>query len=488
MSQITDLTIRELAGALRAGEVSSVEATQATLDRIAAVDPQVQSYISLTAELALEQAKAADATLAENKDAHPLTGVPLGIKDLLAVEGSNTTAGSKILEGFQPPYDSTAVRNLRDAGAVFVGKTNTDEFGMGSSTENSAYQTTRNPWDLERVPGGSSGGSAAAVAARLCQGALGTDTGGSIRQPASLCGITGFKPSYGRVSRYGAIAYASSLDQIGPFTRTVDDAALMFSTIAGQDPLDATTIGYDVPDFTKPMQAMDSLKGVRVGVPKEYFIDGMASDVEDTVRAAIAEMESMGAELVEISLPHTDYNMPAYYILATAEASSNLARYDSIRFGLREHTGDLNSQYTDSRGAGFGQEVKRRIMLGTYALSTGYYDAYYLKAQKVRTLIKQDFDNAFQNVDVIATPVSPTTAFKIGEKSDDPIAMYLADVFTLAVNMSGICGISLPCGQDSSNLPVGLQLMGPAFGEERLLNVAHTYQTATDWHKAVAQI
>jgi aspartyl-tRNA(Asn)/glutamyl-tRNA(Gln) amidotransferase subunit A len=408
-------------------------------------------------------------------------GIPLAIKDVLCTKGVTTTCGSRILENFVPPYDATAVARLKAAGAILLGKTNTDEFAMGSSTENSAYFTTHNPWDLTRVPGGSSGGSAAAVAAAACLGALGTDTGGSVRQPAGLCGVVGLKPTYGRVSRYGLIAYASSLDQVGVLTKDVTDAALLLGVIAGHDPHDSTSIDAPVPDYTTALTG--DVKGVRVGVPREYFIEGMQPEVEAAVRAAVDVLAGLGAEVVEVSLPHTDYALPVYYLIAPAEASANLARYDGVRYGLRVDAGDLIETYKATRGQGFGAEVKRRIMLGTYALSAGYYDAYYLRAQKVRTLIKGDFDAAFEQVDVIVAPTSPTTAFRIGEKVDDPLQMYLTDVFTLSMNLAGIGGLSLPCGFDGAGLPIGMQIMGPALGEEQVLCVAHAYEQATEWHR-----
>ena len=474
------LTIHEAHDKLARKEISSVELTEAIFDRIAKVDPTLHAYLHLAQEAALAQAQEADARRARGEDT-PLLGVPLAIKDVICVQGLPATAGSKILQGFMPPYDATAVARLRALGAVFLGKTNTDEFAMGSSTENSAYGVTRNPWDGERVPGGSSGGSAAAVAADLCLGAFGTDTGGSIRQPASLCSVVGVKPSYGRVSRYGLIAFASSLDQIGPLAKDVRDAATLLRAIAGHDPLDSTSMPIEVPDYTASLRS--DLKGIRVGVPREYFINGMQPEVEQTVHTAIEVMKSLGAEIREVSLPYTDYGLPVYYLLAPAEASANLARFDGVRYGLRVDGGDMWSTYKQTRGQGFGPEVKRRIMLGTYALSTGYYDAYYLKAQKVRTLIKGDFDAAFKMVDVIACPTSPTTAFKIGEKVDDPLQMYLSDVFTLNQNLAGICGIALPCGFDGQGLPIGLQLNGPAFGEEKMMHVAYAYEQATDWHR-----
>jgi len=413
-------------------------------------------------------------------EASPLLGIPLAIKDVLCTKGIPTTCGSRILENFIPPYEATVVARLKAAGAVLLGKTNTDEFAMGSSTENSAFFTTHNPWDLGRVPGGSSGGSAAAVAADECLGALGTDTGGSVRQPAGLCGVVGLKPTYGRVSRYGLVAYASSLDQVGVLAKDVTDAGLLLGAIAGHDPRDSTSVDVPVPDYTVALTG--DIRGVRVGVPKEYFIEGIQPEVEAAVRAAVDVLAGLGAEVQEVSLPHTDYALPVYYLIAPAEASANLARYDGVRYSLRVDDGELNEMYKATRGQGFGPEVKRRIMLGTYALSAGYYDAYYLKAQKVRTLIKADFDAAFERVDVIAAPTSPTTAFRIGEKTDDPLQMYLSDVFTLSMNLAGICGLSLPCGFDTEGLPIGLQVMGPAFGEEQVLRVAYAYEQATEWH------
>jgi len=480
---LCDLTIHDARRRLDAGEVSAEELTQAVLDRILAVDNDVRAYLTLTPEEAMERARAADSvgvrSIAPQHPA-PLQGIPLAIKDVLCTAGVSTTCGSRILENFVPPYDATVVARLKAAGAVLLGKTNTDEFAMGSSTENSAFFPTHNPWDLSRVPGGSSGGSAAAVAAGECLGALGTDTGGSVRQPAALCGIVGLKPTYGRVSRYGLVAFASSLDQVGVLTKDVTDAAILLGVIAGYDPLDSTSVDTSVPDYTAALTG--DIRGMRVGVPKEYFIEGMQPEVEAAVRAALDQLADLGAEIVEVSLPHTDYALPVYYLIAPAEASANLARYDGVRYGLRVPGPDLEATYEASRGQGFGPEVKRRIMLGTYALSAGYYDAYYLKAQKVRTLIKQDFDRAFEQVDVIAAPTTPTTAFRIGEKVDDPLQMYLSDVFTLSVNLAGICAISLPCGFDAQNLPIGMQVMGPAFGEEAILRVAYAYEQATEWH------
>ncbi|NLH09159.1 MAG: Asp-tRNA(Asn)/Glu-tRNA(Gln) amidotransferase subunit GatA [Chloroflexi bacterium] len=481
MTALTDLTIREAADRLRAGEISSVELTRAYLDRIAALDATLQAYLTVTGEIALEQARRADERRAAGED-DPLLGVPLAYKDVLATEGVQTTCASRILQGYKPPYTATAIRKLEARGAVMLGKTNMDEFAMGSSTENSAYAVTRNPWDLDRVPGGSSGGSAVATAAGMAAGALGTDTGGSIRQPASLCGVVGLKPSYGRVSRYGLVAFASSLDSIGPLTRSVEDAAILLGAIAGHDPADSTSVNAPVPDYTAALRP--DMKGMRVGVPKEYFLaEGMQPEVVEAVRAAIAQLEALGAEIVEVSLPHTEAGLAVYYIIAPAEASANLARFDGVRYGLRVPGGELIETYKQTRGAGFGAEVKRRIMIGTYALSAGYYDAYYLQAQKVRTLLKQDFDAAFEQVDVLAAPVSPTTAFRIGERTDDPLQMYAADTLTLGASLAGVCGISVPCGFDSEGLPIGLQLIGPAFEEARILRAAYAYEQATDWQR-----
>ncbi len=477
-----DLTIHEASARLDAGEISATELTQAVLERILAVDNQVKAYLTLTPEEALEQARAADVRRAAGERG-PLLGIPLAIKDVLCTKGVPTTCGSRILEDFVPPYDATAVARLKAAGAILLGKTNTDEFAMGSSTENSAFFTTHNPWDLTRVPGGSSGGSAAAVAAGECLGALGTDTGGSVRQPAAFCSVVGLKPTYGRVSRYGLIAFASSLDQVGVLAKGVTDAAILLEAIAGHDPRDSTSLDAPVPEYAACLGNTPSMRGVRAGVPKEYFVAGMQPEVEAAVRMAVDVLADLGAEVREVSLPHTDYALPVYYLIAPAEASANLARYDGVRYGLRvDEGGGMIEMYKATRGQGFGPEVKRRIMLGTYALSAGYYDAYYLKAQKVRTLIKGDFDAAFEQVDVIVAPTSPTTAFRIGEKVDDPLQMYLSDVFTLSMNLAGICGLSLPCGFDGNGLPIGLQVMGPPLGEEQVLRVAYAYEQATEWH------
>jgi len=482
--QLHELTIREAAQLLRSGEISSAELTEALIDRIVAVDNDVRAYLTLTPELAMEQARAADRRLAEARRSGddglpPLLGIPLAIKDVLCTAGVPTTCGSRILENFVPPYDATVVARLKDAGFVMLGKTNTDEFAMGSSTENSAFFTTHNPWDLGRVPGGSSGGSAAAVAAGEALGALGTDTGGSVRQPAALCGVVGLKPTYGRVSRYGLVAFASSLDQAGPIARTVADAALLLGTIAGHDPQDSTSAPRPVPDYTAALGG--DIRGLRVGVPNEYFVPGMEPGVEAAVRQALADLEALGAVVEQVSLPHTEYALPVYYLIAPAEASANLARYDGVKYGYSAPAGELWEMYKRTRGQGFGAEVKRRIMLGTYALSAGYYDAYYLKAQKVRTLIRQDFERAFERVDVVVAPTSPTVAFPIGAKVDDPLQMYLSDVLTLSLNLAGLCGISVPCGF-SGGLPVGMQVLGRPYDEETILRVAHAYEQATPWH------
>lgn len=476
---LTDLTLSEAQAHLRAGAITAVALTQAHLERIRALEPGLHAYLTVTEDLALQAAEDADRRRA-NGDDSPLLGIPLAIKDVLMTRGVPTTAGSRILEGFIPPYTATAVQRLLDAGAVMLGKTNTDEFAMGSSTENSGYGPTHNPWDLARVPGGSSGGSAAAVAARMAVGALGTDTGGSVRQPASFCGVCALKPSYGRVSRYGLIAFASSLDQAGVFGRSVADLAALLGVIAGHDPRDSTSMAVPAPDYVAALTG--DIRGLRVGVPCEYFVEGMQPEVEKAVRAAIDQLAALGADVRAISLPHTEYALPAYYLIAPSEASANLARFDGVRYGLRDAQGALWPTYKATRGKGFGPEVKRRIMLGTYALSAGYYDAYYLKAQKVRTLIRQDFDRAFAEVDVIAAPTTPTTAFRIGEKTDDLLAMYLSDVLTLSASLAGIAGVSVPCGFDGGGLPIGLQIIGPAFDEPTVLRAADAYQRATSWH------
>ncbi|MCX8035993.1 MAG: Asp-tRNA(Asn)/Glu-tRNA(Gln) amidotransferase subunit GatA [Candidatus Sumerlaeia bacterium] len=482
---LNEQTITQLAPLLQARKLSSVELTRSVLERIRALEPRVRAYLSVMETQALHMAEEADRRFKRGENVTPLTGIPVALKDNLCTQGWPTTCASKILQNFVPPYDATVVARLKDAGAVFVGKTNLDEFAMGSSTENSAFQVTANPWDLERVPGGSSGGSAAAVAADECIAALGSDTGGSIRQPAGFCGVVGLKPTYGRVSRYGLVAFASSLDQIGPFGKTVADCALVMNCIAGRDPADSTSASVAVPDYASALRA--DVKGLRIGVPKEYFVEGLSREVETAVRGAVARLAELGAEAVEISLPHTPYAVATYYLCAPAEASSNLARYDGVHYGYRAADQDnIIDMYTRTRHDGFGTEVKRRIMLGTYALSAGYYDAYYLKALKVRTLIKRDFEQAFELCDVIATPTSPTPAFRAGEKTGDPIQMYLSDIFTISANLAGIPAISLPCGfaQNGGHpLPIGLQLIAPVFREDTLFRVAHTYEQATDFHK-----
>lgn len=479
---LTNLTIHELHEKIKKKEVSSLEATQSQLDRIHQVEPKVSSYITLTEELALQKAQATDTEIAKGKEVKPLTGIPFALKDIFITKGIKTTCASQILHNYIPPYNGMAVQKLLDAGIVHLGKLNMDEFAMGSSTETSHFAKTKNPWNLECTPGGSSGGSSAAIAADLCFGTLGTDTGGSIRQPASLTNIVGLKPTYGRVSRYGVIAFASSLDQVGPMAKDVRDCAIILNTIAGHDPKDSTSVNLPVPDYTQSLTG--KVKGLRIGIPKEYFAKGMNAEIEAAVRAAIKQYESMGALCEEVSLPHTEYAVPTYYILAPAEASSNLARYDGVRYGHRvQDPKDLIDMYTRSRSEGFGTEVKRRIMLGTYVLSSGYYDAYYLKAQKVRTLIQKDFLEAFKKHDVLLTPVSPIPAFKLGEKSDDPLQMYLADIFTINVNLAGLPGMSLPCGFTKSGLPIGMQLIAKHFEEEKIFKAAYAYEQNTGWHK-----
>ncbi len=471
------LTLAQAREQLARRDISAVELTRTCLDRMAAVESKLNAFITMCPREALEQAERADRRIAAG-DGTPLTGIPLAIKDIFATRGVRTTCASKILDGFVPPYDATVIAKLRAAGAVFVGKANMDEFAMGSSTENSAFGPTRNPYDLARVAGGSSGGSAAAVAADECMAALGTDTGGSIREPASFCGVVGLKPTYSRVSRYGVIAYASSLDQVGPFTKTVRDAAIMLREIAGVDPRDSTCSARPVANYELSLNG--EIAGMRIGVPREFFVEGMERDVDSAVQSAIKHLQALGARPVEISLPHTDYAVAAYYLIATAEASANLARYDGMRYGLRAEADNTLDLYNRTRDRGFGAEVKRRIMLGTFALSTGYYDAYYLKAQKVRTLIRQDFERAFEHCDIIVTPVAPSTAFKLGEKTADPLQMYLSDIFTISVNLAGLPGLSLPCGYDTAGMPIGLQLIGPPFGEEIILRAGDAYEnTAT---------
>ncbi len=472
-------TIVELSQKLKNKESTSLEMTESYLARIEEVDSRVNAFLTITADEALIAAKEADRLLAEGKGG-VLTGIPISVKDIFCTKGIPTTCASKILEGFRPPYDSMVVEKLKAAGAVILGKNNMDEFAMGSSTENSAFKKTVNPWGENLVPGGSSGGSAASVAANECAASVGTDTGGSIRQPAALCGVVGLKPTYGRVSRFGMIAFASSLDQAGPITKTVEDAAIMLNAIAGHDPRDSTSIDAPVPDFRASLKG--GVKGLKIGIPKEYFIEGIDPEVEKAVRASLEVLKKEGAELVEITLPHTEYAVSVYYLVATAEASSNLARFDGVKYGVRVDNGTgLLDMYKNSREKGFGAEVKRRIMLGTYALSSGYYDAYYKKASQVRTLIKNDFEEAFKACDVIATPTAPGPAFKIGEKTDDPLTMYLSDIFTLPASLAGIPALSLPCGFTSGRLPIGLHLIGKSLDEETLLRTAKTYEDATEW-------
>ncbi len=475
-----DKSLAELSVGLQSGRFSSVELTQYFLDRIAKYDGELNAFITVTEDLAIEMAKTADEKIAKGS-ATGLTGIPMAHKDIFCTDGVRTSAGSKMLDNFIAPYNATVVEKLRSISMPMLGKTNMDEFAMGSSNENSYYGAVKNPWDLERVPGGSSGGSAAAVAAKLAPVATGTDTGGSIRQPASLTGITGIKPTYGRVSRYGMIAYASSLDQGGVFASSAADSALLLQEMSGFDERDSTSVDLAVPDFSVTLS--DSIKGLKIGLPKEYFEEGLNSEVAKVIETAIEEYKRLGAEIVEISLPNTKLAIPAYYVIAPAEASTNLSRFDGVRYGYRcENPVDLTDMYMRSRGEAFGTEVKRRIMTGTYALSAGYYDAYYLKAQKLRRLISDDFKQAFEKVDVIMGPVAPETAFKIGEKSDDPISMYLSDIYTIAINLAGLPGMSVPAGF-ANNLPVGLQIIGNSFAEAKMLNVAHQYQQVTDWHK-----
>jgi len=485
MSELTELTLTQILQSLRRGDFSSRELTQAYLGRIQRLDPSLHAFLTLAHEQALAQADTADERLkawraSPDTDLPLLTGLPIAVKDVLSVTGLPCTCGSRILENFIPPFNATAVERLLAAGVVILGKMNTDEFAMGSSTENSAYGVTHNPWNLAHVPGGSSGGSAAAVAAGLAPVALGTDTGGSVRQPASFCGVTGIKPTYGRVSRYGLVAYGSSLDTVGALGRTAEDVATIFKLMSGYDPRDATSMDLPVPSIV--LDRIPSLTQLRIGVPQEYFIQGIQPEVEVAVRTAIQALEALGASVQPISLPHTEYALPVYYLIAPAEASANLARYDGIRFGPRLSGEAMWDIFFNTRGEKFGAEVKRRIMLGTYALSAGYYDAYYGQAQKVRTLIKRDFELAFEQVDVIAAPVAPTTAFRIGEHADDPLAMYLEDVFTLPANLAGVPGLAFPVGFDLHGLPIGMQLMGPHFREELLFRAAHAYQQFTDWH------
>jgi aspartyl-tRNA(Asn)/glutamyl-tRNA(Gln) amidotransferase subunit A len=484
--ELFELTLYELHGKLKRGETSSVEATKAFLARIEAVEPRVKAFITVTPDEALKSAAEADARIAAG-NMEILTGIPVALKDIFLTRGIRTTCASRMLADFIPPYDATSWQRLKQQGAVLLGKLNQDEFAMGSSCESSAFGVTRNPWDLDRIAGGSSGGSAAAVAAQEATATLGTDTGGSIRQPASHCGCVGLKPTYGRVSRYGVIAYASSLDQVGPITRDVTDCAIMLGALAGHDPADSTSVNLPVPDYAGALAT--GLKGLRIGLPREYYIAGLDADVKKTMEEAIETCKRLGAEIREISLPHTDYAVATYYIIATAEASSNLARYDGVRFGHRaREAAGLIDMYMKSRSEGFGTEVKRRIMIGTYALSSGYYDAYYLKAQKARTLIMRDFLTAFEDVDVILTPVAPPPPIRIGEKTQDPLQMYLSDIFTIPVNLAGTCAITAPAGLSRDGLPIGLQLIGRPFGEETIIRAAYAFEQATEWHKKKAQL
>jgi len=470
---LNQLTIKQAHKGLKNKEFSAVELTEAVLSQIKSRHKEIHAYLTVTEELALAQAKRIDKRIKNKENIDLLAGIPLAVKDIILVDGVKCTAGSKILGNYTAPYDATVIKRLKQVGAIIVGKTNLDEFAMGSSTENSAFGATRNPCDLERVPGGSSGGSAAAVADNQCIYALGSDTGGSVRQPASFCGLVGLKPTYGSVSRYGLIAFASSLDQIGPMTKTVKDAKIVFEAISGQDEMDATSMNPD----SEIQNSKFKIQNLRIGIPKEYFIKGIDPEVEKIVKGAISKYEEMGAKIVEISLPHTEYALSCYYIIQPAEASSNLARYDGIKYGLSERASGLLEEYLKTRERGFGNEVKRRIMLGTYTLSAGYYDAYYLKAQKVRTLIKEDFDKTFEKVDVLMGPVTPTPAFKLGEKIDDPISMYLSDIYTVSINLAGLPAISIPCGK-INNLPIGLQIIGRHFEEEKLFQTAQIYESS----------
>ena len=478
--QLYQLTIHQLHEMLKKGEVTSQEVTASVFKRIKAVESQVHAYVTLTEELAMHRAQEADEKIKKG-EMTLLTGIPLALKDILCTDGIRTTCSSRILENFIPPFDATVVKKLKAAGAVFTGKTNMDEFAMGSSTETSYFGVTRNPWDLDRVPGGSSGGSAAAVAAGECIAATGSDTGGSIRQPASLCGIVGLKPTYGRISRFGLIAFASSLDQIGPMTKDVEDTAILLNFLCGHDPMDSTSINLPVPDYTKSLKK--DLKGIRLGIPDEYFIEGLDPEVRGAIERAIQIMEGLGATSQKVSLSHTKYALAIYYLIAPSEASSNLARYDGVKYGYRSKDGEnLLEMYINTRSQGFGQEVKRRIMLGTYALSAGYYDAYYRKASQGRTLIRKDFEEAFKECDLIVTPTAPTPAFKLGEKTTDPLQMYLSDIFTIPCNLAGLPGISIPCAFSREGLPIGLQLFAPSFQEEKLIHGAYAFEQATEFH------
>jgi aspartyl-tRNA(Asn)/glutamyl-tRNA(Gln) amidotransferase subunit A len=479
--ELHQLTIHQLHDLLVKKKVSSREATEAFYRRIREVEGKIKAYLLLTEEEAFRQADQVDRKIAQGEEIGDIAGIPLGLKDILCTKGIQTTCASKILQGYIPFYDGTVIKKLKEKGTVFLGKLNMDEFAMGSSTENSGFQITHNPWDLERIPGGSSGGSAAAVAADECTAALGTDTGGSIRQPAACCGVVGLKPTYGRVSRYGLIAFASSLDQIGPITKDVEDCAHLLNAISGYDPCDSTSVNAEVPDYKQSLKR--DIKGIRIGIPDEYFVEGMDPEVEKSVKEAVNSFKKWGAEIQRISLPHTEYAVAIYYIIATAEASSNLARYDGVKYGLRSREyRDLMEMYTQTRTKGFGKEVKRRIILGTYVLSAGYYEAYYRKASQVRTLMIEDFDEAFRKVDVIVSPTAPTPAFRIGEKTENPLQMYLSDIHTIPVNLAGIPAISIPCGFTHEGLPIGLQIMGKPFDEGMLLRVAYTFEQNTDFH------
>lgn len=478
--ELYKLTIHELHEKIKNKEITAKDIASDVFKRIDAVENKVKAYLSVTRDEALKQAGAADNEIKAGKF-KPLTGIPIAIKDNICIDGVKTTCASKMLENFIPPYDASVITKLKANGYILTGKTNMDEFAMGSSTENSAFGATRNPYDLERVPGGSSGGSAAAVSADECIAALGSDTGGSIRQPAALCGVVGMKPTYGRVSRYGLVAFASSLDQIGPITKDVTDCAIMMNAISGHDKCDSTSANVALPDFTKSL--IKDVKGLKIGIPDEYFIEGIDPEIEKSVLDAVKLLEGLGAKSERIKLPHTGYAIATYYILATSEASSNLARYDGVKYGFRVKGKDLIDMYMETRAKGFGSEVKRRIMLGTYALSAGYYEAFYKKGQQVRTLIKRDFDEAFKKVDVIITPTSPTPAFKIGEKTADPLQMYLSDIFTISVNLAGVPAASIPCGFAKGNLPIGLQIISKPFDEETIIRAAYTFEQSTDWHK-----
>ena len=480
MASLSQLTVHEAGERLDRGDLTSLELVRAVLAAIERIDPHVRAYLSVDGDDALAQARAADG--ARKKGARsPLLGIPIAVKDALSVRGQPCTCASRILSGYRAPYDATVVTRLREQGAIVLGRTNMDEFAMGSTTRSSAFQQTRNPWDLERIPGGSSGGSAAAVTGGEALAALGSDTGGSVRQPAALCGCVGLKPSYGRVSRYGLTTFASSFDQVGPLTRDVRDAALLLGALAGHDPLDSTSLEAPVPEYTATLQG--DLKGLRLGLPREYFTEGLSPDIKVAVHAAAEQCRALGAEIVEVSLPQTSYALAAFHILATAEASSNLARFDGVRYGARAEADEIGEMYTLTRTQGLGDEVKRRILLGTYVLSHGFYDAYYLHAQKVRTLIRNDFLKAFETCDALLTPTTPTAAYRLTDKIDDPLALYLDDVFSVTANLAGMCGLSIPCGMTADRLPIGLQILGPSLGEPTILRVGYAYEQATSWHR-----